>query len=93
LGNINPERDVVSMMDWIRRNGAQEYAGTMDFSHLMPGYRAEVQHWRTKDYSFLLVRDLKRPGFEGYYYIYGWMDESRKYSIQQTQMLTHGRSD
>jgi hypothetical protein len=66
LGNINPERDVVGMMDWIRRNGARDDAANMDFGQTMPGYTADVQLWRTKDYSFLLVHDF------GGYYIYGW---------------------
>ena len=66
VANLNPERDVVGMMDWIRRNGAKDDSATLDFERFMPGYSADASLWRTKDYSFLLVRDF------GGYYIYGW---------------------
>lgn len=66
LGNINPEQEVVGMMQWIRRNGARDDAAGIDFDQIMPGYNADVSYWRTRDYSFLLVHD-----FAGYY-VYGW---------------------
>lgn len=66
IGNLNPERDVVGMMHWIRKHGIRDDAANIDFSRIMPGYEADVSLWKTEDYSFLLVKD-----FAGYY-IYGW---------------------
>lgn len=66
IGGLNPDRDVAGMMNWIRRNGARDDAANIDFSQIMPGYRADVSLWRTADYSFLLVSD-----FHGKF-IYAW---------------------
>jgi len=68
LGGINPEREVVGMMNWIRRNGARDDSANLDFDRIMPGYQADVSLWRTADYGFLLVRD-----FAGFY-VYGFSD-------------------
>lgn len=71
IGGLNPERDVVGMMHWIRKNGIQADSAKMDFERFFPeGYQADVSLWRTKDYSFLLVHDF------GGYYIYGWTQKN-----------------
>jgi hypothetical protein len=66
IGGLNPDRDVAGMMKWIERHGVRDDAANIDFSQIMPGYRADVSLWRTEDYSFLLVSDF------GGKYIYAW---------------------
>lgn len=63
---VQPEHDVKKMMKWIQLNGIRDEKLEMDFENSIPGYKADVQLWRTKGYEFLLVKD-----FAGYY-IYGW---------------------
>jgi len=62
----NDEIEVRALMAWIKANGIRDDRAEMDFGQTIPGYRADVQIWNVKDYSFLLVKD-----FAGYY-VYGW---------------------
>lgn len=63
---LNGERDTRGVMAWIRQHGARDDSAAFDFGATIPGYTAEATLWRTKDFSFLLVRDL------GGEYVYGW---------------------
>lgn len=62
----NSETEVKALMHWIRRNGVRDDRAEMDFEGTIPGYKADVQVWNSREYSFLLVKD-----FAGYY-VYGW---------------------
>jgi len=62
---VNPEHDVRGVMSWIKQNGIRDDRANIDFSQIMPGYKADVQLWNTRGYSFLLVHDM--AGF----YVYG----------------------
>ena len=63
---VNPEHDVRGVMSWIRQNGIRDDEANIDFSQIMPGYKADVQLWNTRGYAFLLVHDMAG------YYIYGF---------------------
>jgi hypothetical protein len=67
IGGLNSNNDVIGMMNWIKRHGVRDDSANIDFSQVMPGYRADVSLWKTADYSFLLVKDF------GGYYIYAWV--------------------
>ncbi len=61
----NPERDVKAVMDWVRRNGAKDDEATLNLNTILPGFTVEIQHWRTKGFDFLIMKDM------GGYYVYG----------------------
>lgn len=62
--NLNSEEEVKAVMAWVKKNGVQEDVASMEFGG---GIRADVTYWKTKDFSFLLVKD-----FMGYY-VYSWV--------------------
>ncbi len=86
IANINPERDVAGVMDWIRRNGIEDDKARIDFSEFIPGYDADVSLWRTKYYTFLLVKDI------GGYYVYGWKG-GRDVHVKGSNELKRLKSD
>lgn len=60
------EDDVKMMMKWVQQNGIRDDSAHIDFSQVMPGYKAETQLWNAADFSFLLVKDNAN------YYVYAW---------------------
>ena len=58
----NKEIEVRAMMAWIRKNGIRDDEALLSFGAV----DAQTGLWKTKDYTFLVVRD-----FSGYH-VFGW---------------------
>lgn len=63
---VNPEVEVKKMIAWIRKNGIKDDEMEVDYGDLHPGYKPQIQIWKTSRYTFKIVKD-----FSGYY-IYAW---------------------
>jgi hypothetical protein len=62
----NPETDVKAMAHWITRNGVRDDVSEIDFSQIIPGYKADIQLWSVSGFQFMICKD--QFGF----YLYGW---------------------
>jgi hypothetical protein len=71
IGNLggsgpNTEEEVRSVANWVVKNGRLVDDAEIDFSDVMPGYKAQTRHYSTGSVRFQLVKDDHGT------YIYAW---------------------
>ena len=81
IGNLggrgpNTEEEVRSVANWVVNNGRLVNDAEIDFSNVMPGYKAQTRHYSTGSVRFELVKDDHGT------YIYAW-PESDSLDAQQ----------
>lgn len=90
IGNVagqgpNSNRDVLGVMDWIRRNGRRVDTANIDFDQTIPGYEARITQHTAGGVRFMLVRDQFGE------YVYAWPESDSLDSQAQIPGSTQAR--
>lgn len=90
IGNVagqgpNSNRDVLGVMDWIRRNGRRVDTANIDFDQTIPGYEARITQHTAGGVRFMLVRDQFGE------YVYAWPESDSLDSQAQISGSTQAR--
>ena len=77
----NTDREVQSVAEWVRSNGQDYGAGSINFDRSIPGYKAETHLYTAAGITWLLVKD-----FAGQY-IYAWPEKESLFRIEVNKLL------